>query len=60
MSSLNRSACRRLTSTTSPVDSEQLSPLLPQVFPANQTMRSSMLGRGDLWVMFDVFIHAYP
>lgn len=26
--------------------------MLPQVFPADQTWRSSLLGRGDLWVVY--------
>ncbi|MBK6894558.1 MAG: hypothetical protein IPH00_15890 [Flavobacteriales bacterium] len=51
MSSLNRSACRRLTSTTSPVDSEQLS-LLPASLPGqpNYAFQHAWPGRlvGDV------------
>ncbi|MEO5585837.1 MAG: hypothetical protein ABIQ75_10305 [Flavobacteriales bacterium] len=35
-------------------------PSLAQVFPANQTLRSSMLSRGDMWVLYAAFIDAYP
>jgi TFIIF-interacting CTD phosphatase-like protein len=33
-------------------------PNLPQVFPANQNMRSNKDSRGDLWVMKFACIHA--
>jgi len=35
-------------------------PTLPQVFPASKNLRSNMDSRGDLWVLYDASIHAYP
>ncbi len=37
-----------------------LNPKLPQVFPANRTLRSNANSRGDLWVLYDASIPASP
>ena len=35
-------------------------PVLPQVFPANQTLRSNTNSRGDLWERYDASFPASP
>ncbi|MBK6408339.1 MAG: hypothetical protein IPF78_01295 [Flavobacteriales bacterium] len=44
---------------TDPGGRTYLFPTLPQVFPANKTLLSSIESRGDLWVLIDASIHAY-